>query len=91
MSYNELIKEGTELLSAIDGYDPSYTLIYYNNWMTYDDGGWKALLHKDGRYFIIEHTDEDWLKTGKDEWKLEERTFEEAFREIEEFEIVCSE
>lgn len=91
MFYDALIREGTELLSALDGYDPSYTLIYYNNWMTYDDGGWKAFLSKDGRYFVIENTDDDWLRTSKEEWKLEERTFEQVLTEIEEFEILCAE
>ncbi len=38
-------------LSEMPGFDPSFNLVYYNQWADYDSSAWSAIFERDGEYF----------------------------------------
>ncbi len=83
--------EAMEELSSYEGYDSSYTLIYYNYWSEFESAGWLAIFERDNLYFKcnggynpgegVEHYAMDY----------EPISLEDAIAEINEMEQECLE
>lgn len=80
-----------EVLSKIPGYDPSYKLEWYNSWQSYEEHGWKAVLSKDGQFFLI---DGGYSVMGEGEqedvWDLFPVTEDQAIDIITDFDDTCA-
>lgn len=76
-----------EYLTRIRGYDPSYSVAYANNWCTYEESGWLAVLERDGMYFELRGGYSVMGEGSQDtEWEPYPVTLEDALTQIDEFE-----
>lgn len=76
-----------EYLTRIHGYDPSYIVAYANNWCTYEETGWLAILEREGVYFELRGGYSVMGEGSQDaEWEPYPITLEYALTQIEEFE-----
>jgi hypothetical protein len=86
-----LIQNGREHLSEISGYDPSYDLVYYNSWSSYEESGWLAILEKNFQFFIITGGYSVMCEGPQDDvWQLDPIAYEQAIQEIIDFDKICN-
>lgn len=81
--------EALEELSTIEGYDPSYTLVYFKSWQDIESEGWLAIFERNGEYFKCDggYNPEAWNIGEK--MLYEPLSEEQAQKEINEFEAIC--
>lgn len=74
-------------------YDPSYEILFQDDWSGYEDSGWLFLFERDGKYYRIEGGTSalcynDSPPNFKDE--LEEITADEVLASLEEWEKILA-
>lgn len=82
--------EAIEHLSQIPGYDPSFHVVYFNNWIEFESYGWLAIFEKDGNLFLGEGGSGPGDE-AEDRIDYISTSMEEAILEIEDMEALCNE
>ena len=82
-----------EPVRRIEGFDPAMELVHYATWMGYEEGGWMAILRKEGRLYRIEWTSSVFASPGDSvRWEdLREVDEDTALAEIERWEAIAAE
>lgn len=77
-------------LSEIPGFDPSFTLVYYNAWGDFDSSAWCAIFERDGEYFKCSNGYDPAAYNEPDHMKYDPISLKEALEEIEDMENICN-
>lgn len=75
-----------EYISSLEGFDPTYSPVYYNEWNTYEEYGWILILERNDSYYIVRGGHCVMTNNNKDIFSPEKVSFEEAFMEMNDFE-----
>lgn len=80
-----------EVLSKIPGYDSTYKVEWYNSWSSYEEHGWKAILSKNGQFYLIVGGNSVMAEGPQDDiWDLIPVMEDEAIDIMEEFDETCN-
>lgn len=83
--------EEYEFIFSLRNYDPSYVVEYFNEWNSYEEYGWKGILSKNNKFYIISGGYSPMMDCGREEvFSPEEISEEEAIKEMMEFEEIVN-